>query len=242
MNAKDLRAENERLKMLLAEVQHELAHSRTQLTQANDELQHTQSQHEAVASQFTQTLEEKQHQVASLEHQIKLLLQRIRGSRQERIDPDQLLLFSLKELQEIAEQLEQRPAEGDLIDDTPRRRRKSRGRRGKLPAHLPRELIRHELSASERACPGCGVLRQEIGVESSEQLELIPARLKVLQHDRVKYACRACVRSTLPSPTSRHNQSKRACPLPACVLTRYSASSATINRCTDKKTFTRGWA
>src|SRR5690606_24919345 len=40
-------------------------------------------------------------------------------------------------------------------------------------------------------CPCCGELRQEIGVESSEQLEIIPARLKVIQHDRVKYACRA---------------------------------------------------
>ncbi len=33
---------------------------------------------------------------------------------------------------------------------------------------------------------------QEIGVESSEQLELIPASLKAMQHDRVKYACRSC--------------------------------------------------
>ena len=97
MNAKELRTENERLRMLLAEVQHELTHSRTQLAQANDQFHQTQAQHEAVTAQFTQTLEEKQREVASLEHQIKLLLQRIRGSRQERIDPDQLLLFSLEE-------------------------------------------------------------------------------------------------------------------------------------------------
>jgi transposase len=84
---------------------------------------------------------------------------------------------------------------GDLIDHAPqgqRRRRKSPGRVGQLPEHLPREIIRHELTEAERACPCCGEVRQEIGVESSEQLELIPAQLKVLQHDRVKYACRAC--------------------------------------------------
>lgn len=195
MNAKELRKENERLRMSLAHSQTELAHSQRQLAQAHDELQQTQSQHEAVTAQFTQTLEDKQRQVASLEHQIKLLLQRIRGSRQERIDVDQLLLFSLEELQQIAEQLAQGPPEDDLIDDPPEspgRRRKSRGRSGKLPAHLRREIIRHELSQSERACPCCGELRQEIGVESSEQLELIPAQLKVVQHDRVKYACRDC--------------------------------------------------
>ena len=138
-------------------------------------------------------MESKQRQIAALEHQIKLLLQRIRGSRQERIDPDQLLLFSVEELEQLAEQLEQGRPGDELIDDSPRRKRKRRrGRFGELPSHLPREVVRHELPAEERACPCCGEERQEIGVETSEQLELIPARLKVLRHERVKYACRQC--------------------------------------------------
>lgn len=180
MNAKELQRENERLKKLLSE-------SRQQLKQ-------TQIQHQSVTEQFTQTLAEKQRQVTALEHQIKLLLQRIVGSRQERINPDQLLLFSLEELKQIAEQLEQGDGEDDLIDggSQGKGRRRSRGRVGKLPAHLEREIIRHELSDEQRACPCCGELRHEIDVVSSEQLELIPARLKVLQHDRVKYACRSC--------------------------------------------------
>lgn len=183
MNATDLRNENERLKEWLARSQRELSES------------HAQQQ--AITEQFTQTLAGKDRNIAALEHQIKLLLQRIRGSRQERIDPDQLLLFSLAELQEIAAQLEQDALQdappSDLIEDTRGpRRRKSPGRVGKLPEHLPREIIRHELTEAERACPCCGEVRQEIGVESSEQLELIPAQLKILQHDRVKYACRAC--------------------------------------------------
>jgi transposase len=130
----------------------------------------------------------------AVEHQLKLLLQKIKGSRQERIDPDQLLLFSPDELQEMADQMGQGQPEEDVIDDQPagKRRRKSPGRVGKLPEHLKREIIRHELSLEERLCPCCGEERQEIGVESSEQLEWIPARLKVLQHDRVKYACRGC--------------------------------------------------
>lgn len=176
-NATELQRENERLKEQLAEAR---------------------AQHEAVTEQFTQTLAEKDQSISELEHQIKLLLQRIRGSRQERIDPDQLLLFSLEELQQIADQIQQDSAEGESIDEPleenprRRRRRKSRGRVGKLPEHLEREIRRHELSEAERACPCCGELRQEIGVERSEQLELIPAQLKVIQHDRVKYACRHC--------------------------------------------------
>ena len=178
MNATDLQKENERLKRELSE---------------------SQAQSQSIADQFTQALREKERNIASLEHQIKLLLQRIRGSRQERINPDQLLLFSLEELREIAAQLEQdatgdAPQE-DLIDNAPQGkppRGKSPGRVGKLPEHLERKILRHELTEAERTCPCCGELRQEIGVESSEQLELIPARLTVLQHDRVKYACRVC--------------------------------------------------
>ncbi len=186
MNARDLRKENERLKELLSQSQRELSESQRELSESH-------AQHQAAVAQFTQTLQEKERQVAALEHHIKLLLQRIYGSRQERIDPDQLLLFSLEELEEIVQQLEQGQPDEDFIDvAASQRRRKSPGRIGKLPAHLPREVVRHELSEAERACPCCGEVRQEIGVESSEQLELIPARLKVVQHDRVKYACRGC--------------------------------------------------
>lgn len=180
----DLQAENKRLKQLLSQAE---------------------AQHQAVVEQFAQTLGQKDRSIAALEHQIKLLLQRIRGSRQERIDPSQLLLFSLEELQEIAQQLEQGVPGSDLIEvaaseagaSTPRR---SPGRSGSLPAHLPREVVRHELSDAQRACPCCGELRQEIGIESSEQLELVPARLKVIQHERVKYACRACEEHVAMAP------------------------------------------
>jgi transposase len=69
--------------------------------------------------------------------------------------------------------------------------RKGHGRR-ELPAHLPREQQRYELPPEERTCPCCGEQRAEIGSETSEQLEYIPASYKVIEHIRVKYACRHC--------------------------------------------------
>lgn len=181
MNATELRKQNEQLTKQLAHMQ--------------DELKRTVAQQEALTEQFTETLKEKDRKLSALEHQIKILLQQIRGSRQERIDPDQLLLFSLEELKEIAEQLAEQDSEAFLEDDpstSKPKRRRSPGRVGKLPDHLHREIIRHELTEAERACPGCGEPRVEIGVETSEQMELIPARLKAIEHHRVKYACRAC--------------------------------------------------
>ena len=84
----------------------------------------------------------------------------------------------------------------DLAEDEqeakkPRHKRRGHGRRH-LPDHLPREVIRHEVAESERNCPCCGEVRIEIGHDKSEQLEYTPASFKVLEHRRVKYACRKC--------------------------------------------------
>ncbi len=179
MNAKELQLENLRLKKLCSDSQRDLQQAR--------------AQHKAVTEQFTLTLEEKDRKLAALEHRIKHLLHKIRGSRQERIDPDQLMLFSLEELQELADDLESQAGDGTDGEDDDKKTggRKGRGRR-KLPKNVQREILRHELTEEELECPCCGELREEFAVESSEQLEFIPAYWKVTQHDRVKYACKSC--------------------------------------------------
>jgi transposase len=52
----------------------------------------------------------------------------------------------------------------------------------------------HELSAEERACPCCGVERQEVGADESWQIEYDPARFERIQHLRKKNACPKCER------------------------------------------------
>ena len=69
--------------------------------------------------------------------------------------------------------------------------RKKRGRKPLDPT-LPREIVRHELPESERVCPHDGTALVEIGVETSEQLDIIPQQVRVIQHQRVKYACPCC--------------------------------------------------
>ena len=108
MNATELQKENERLKKLLSRQAAELSGQVIELEQAREH-------HTAVVTQFSQALEAKQRSIAQLEHQIKLLLQKIKGSRQERIDPDQLTLFSLEELEQIVKKLE---SEGLSLEDS----------------------------------------------------------------------------------------------------------------------------
>ncbi len=68
--------------------------------------------------------------------------------------------------------------------------RKKPGRKP-LPKDLPRKVVRHELAESDQVCD-CGHHLHEIGEETSEQLEIIPAQVYVVEHVQVKYACRAC--------------------------------------------------
>ena len=70
----------------------------------------------------------------------------------------------------------------------------SRAKRGRKPLDpaLPREVIRHELPEAQRTCPHNGAALKEIGVEASEQLDIIPAQVRVIRHERVKYACPCC--------------------------------------------------
>ena len=82
-------------------------------------------------------------------------------------------------------------AEDDGIEVAAHQRKKKPGRRPLDPA-LPREVIRHELPEDQRVCPHDGTALREIGVEASEQLDIVPQQVRVIRHERVKYACPCC--------------------------------------------------
>lgn len=69
-----------------------------------------------------------------------------------------------------------------------------------LPADLPRETRLIDLADAEKICPCCHGDLHKIGEEKSEQLEYIPARLKVIETLRPKYACRACEKNATATP------------------------------------------
>ena len=73
----------------------------------------------------------------------------------------------------------------------PAHTRAKRGRKPLDPA-LPRHVVRHELPESQRMCPHDGTPLKEIGIEASEQLDIIPQQVRVIRHERVKYACPCC--------------------------------------------------
>jgi transposase len=123
--------------------------------------------------------------------EMNAILRRFYGPRSEKFDPTELLLFGLS----VAEQVPVDPAAVAAEAGEPlvtRRVNHHKHGRRKLPDHLPRIEVVHDLNDDQKKCPCCGEMRTCIGSEASEQLEYVPASLKVLKHLRHKYACRAC--------------------------------------------------
>ena len=75
-----------------------------------------------------------------------------------------------------------------------------KGGRKPLSADLPRTVLRHELPVAERICARDGAALNEIGVEISEQLDIVLATIRVLRHERVKYACPCCRQGVVVAP------------------------------------------
>jgi transposase len=76
---------------------------------------------------------------------------------------------------------------------------KRRPKRKPLPADVPRVVVTHELPEAEQRC-GCGCQMQVIGEKVSEQLDVIPAQVYVLEHHRPTYSCPTCDESIKTTP------------------------------------------
>ncbi len=151
--------------------------------------------HQIIAEQQL-TIGELQRELQQVKHYIERLLRGKYGPHAERVDPNQLPLFQ-------ADELLSHIVKHEAVDESPvvvHEHRRHGGGRGHLPAHLPREVVEHDLVDAERLCPCCGETRQRIGCETSEQLEFVPAVLKVIEHRRWKYACRRCEEQVAIAP------------------------------------------
>ena len=99
----------------------------------------------------------------------------------------------------FAEELDRKPIAADDLaasgepEEEQRRVKRRKGRRNLARfENLPVTRHVYELSEPERACPGCGLERKEIGAEESWQIEYLPGRFERIQHVRKKYGCTGC--------------------------------------------------
>lgn len=95
---------------------------------------------------LTETVSDQRDKLAAKDQQILELLKTLRGKQRERVDPDQLLLFEIGELEKLIEE--------QLEDSSKRKPKKQRKRGGRvIPDGLPEEVIDYETPEEERLCP-----------------------------------------------------------------------------------------
>lgn len=130
--------------------------------------------------------QQSQH-INSLTEMLRIYRHRQFGSKSEKIPHEQLGIFNEADLPKNITPIIEADAEIHIASHT---RKKSPGRKP-LPADLPREQRVYDLPDEEKICP-CGSELTHIKDEKCEQLEIIPAKVYVIEHLRKKYACKNC--------------------------------------------------
>jgi transposase len=148
------------------------------------------------ANEYLEKFKSEEQRAENYKFKCETLLRKLYGPSSEKIQeqPGQQLLF------ELPAQPEPEPAaETPAAEDAPSRKRSGGGRR-KLPPELRRERRVYELPESDRKCSCCNEPMQPFGEETSEQLEYIPSSVFVIEHVRIKYACKACQEKPAVAP------------------------------------------
>ena len=149
-----------------------LEHCATQLQSDKTILAHTN----------TQLLAENQRiktQVLLLQEKLNIALAKRYAASSEQCAPDQIHLFNEAEVDAPVDVAD---ADTDSVTIATHPRKKC-GRKP-LPDHLPRIDVIHELPETERHCPHDGARLVAISEVISEQLDIIPAQIRVLRHIR----------------------------------------------------------
>ena len=139
---------------------------------------------------------------AALRAERQALLRRLFGRSSEKLDGLQHELFEEADRElaaETAAELEETAAAGSE-QQAAGAQPKPRRRRVLSMSGLPRERKVHEVPENERRCACCSEPMQPFGEEVSEELDYVPAVLRVIENVRLKYSCPRCHEAVVTAP------------------------------------------
>lgn len=142
---------------------------------------------EKTKEELLELIIQKDAQINSLLEMARLYRHRQFANKSEKIPPEQLSFFDEPELPKSLDAIIEADAEIHIPAHT---RTKKPGRKP-LPADLPREQRVYDLPDAEKTCH-CGHELTHITDDKCEQLEIIPAKIHVIEHIKKKYACKYC--------------------------------------------------
>jgi transposase len=143
-----------------------------------------------IISENKKVISDKNNRIQLLEDYIRSLNQKQFGSSSEKLEAIQADLFvEAEEDEDASANAEIESTEEATVTVAAHQRKQHRV---SIPADLPRVEIIHDLPEDQKVCPHDGSALKPIGFESHEQLDVIPAKIQVLHHKRLKYACPCC--------------------------------------------------
>lgn len=151
-------------------------------------------------------LQAKEKTIVEMRQEIKILKEQIawfkkqvhdRSSEKIKDEPNAKQGQLFNEVEAIATDS---PTEDESVT-VPEHQRKKKGRK-KIPKDLPRVDIYHDLPDDKKFCGKDGSPLKRISEVVSEQLDYVPAKMRVLRHIRYKYVCSGCdaAPTTAPKP------------------------------------------
>lgn len=158
--------------------------------------------------------------ILELQNKNNFLMEQFRLSRQKQFGassesaPGQGHLFNEAEQEACSDQ------EITETKDIPAHTRK-KPVRTPLPKDLPRETRVIDLADEDKVCACCNGALHKMGEETREQLEFIPAQIKVIETVRLKYSCRACEKNNIKTPV-------KTAPLPASPIPKSIATASLL--------------
>ena len=179
--------------------------------------------------QLKKLLSFKDREITQLKQQYQNILEQFRLAQHKQfgksseVSPNQQSLFN--EAEEIAGEAISSLKEDENEDHLHTRKTP---KRKPLPKHLPREVIIHDLSDEDKVCGDCGHTLHKMGEDKSEQLEFIPAQVKVIEHIRPKYSCRGCEQQGL-------NVNIKMAPVPVSPIPKSFATPSLLSQIITSK-------
>jgi transposase len=153
--------------------------------------------------------------VAWYEEHFRLKKKQEFGASSEKTSIDQLELPLFNEAEITATTFE---AE---VDESSPENKQKRNPRKTYEKNLPVEIVTYTLPIEEQACLCCGNSLHVMKKEVHRELQIIPAQVKIIQHERDVFACRTCEQENITTPIV-------SAPMPNPVFPKSMASPSAI--------------
>jgi len=156
-------------------------------------------------------------EITYLKEQIEILKRAVFGKKSESF------IITTKEQQSLDLDIDEVIIDvEDINEEKEVKNKKKRGGRLRVAKNIPIEKISIELPEEDRICGSCEKPMEEFGEDVSRKIEIIPAKIKIIETARKKYACEC-------------QEGVKISPLPSTAMPKCLATDSTLAHIAEQK-------